>query len=78
VRIVRRSVLEGGNLHEYRLGHVLKAAKRIAPEEGFDLNNLQFALLDNSLWFPDTVGAGGPAAFDREVRNPPTAALLPH
>ncbi len=77
VRIVRRSVLEGGNLHEYRLGHVLKAAKRIAPEEGFDLNNLQFALLDNSIWFPDTVGAGGPAAFDREVRNPPTATLLP-
>lgn len=76
-RLARRAVLEAGNLEQYRLGQVLKAMKRIAQEEGFDFNKLQFALLDNTLWFPDNVGEAGPAAFDREVRNPPRATLLP-
>lgn len=78
VRLARRSVLEGGNLEHYRLGQVLKVMKRVAKEEGFDFNKLQFAMLDNTLWFPDNVGEAGPAAFDREVRNPPTATLLPN
>lgn len=77
VKLARRSVLEGGNLEHYRIGHVLKAMKRIAKEEGFDFDKLQFAMLDNALWFPDNVGEAGPAAFDREVRHPPVAALLP-
>ena len=77
IRLARRSVLEGGNLEHYRLGRVLKVMKKVAKEEGFDFNKLQFAMLDNTLWFPDNVGEAGPAAFDREVRNPPVATLLP-
>ncbi|MFP5440445.1 MAG: hypothetical protein ACLGHJ_03065 [Gammaproteobacteria bacterium] len=77
VRLARRAILEGGNLEDYRLGRVLKVMKRVAQEEGFDFDKLQFAMLDNALWFPDSVGEAGPAAFDREVRNPPVAELLP-
>lgn len=77
VRLARRSVLEGGSLEHYRLGNVLKAMKRAVREEGYDFETLQFAKLDYALWFPDSVGDGGPAAFDREVRDPPVADLLP-
>ncbi|MFZ5722485.1 MAG: hypothetical protein ACOY33_02375 [Pseudomonadota bacterium] len=77
VRLARRSIIEGGNLQDYRIGHVLRVMKQVAREEGFDFNKLQFAMLDNTLWFPDSVGEAGPAAFDREVRNPPVATLLP-
>lgn len=75
-RLAYRAVTEGGNLDNYRIGHALKAMKQAAKEEGFDFNKLQYAMLDNTLWFPDQVGPDGPAGFDREVRNPPVATLL--
>lgn len=78
VRLARRSILEGGNLEDYRIGHVLKVMKRVAREEGFDFSKLEHAMLDNSLWFPDQIGNAGPAAFDREVRNPPVAVVVGH
>ncbi len=76
VLLARRSILEGGTLQNYRLGPVLQAMRRVAKEEDIDLEQLRFAMLDNTLWFPDTVGAAGPAAFDREIRRPPVAVLL--
>lgn len=77
-KLAHRAILEGGNLEDYRLGKVLKVMKRVAQEEGFDFEKLQYAMLDNTLWFPDQVGPGGPAAFDREVRNPPVATVQSH
>lgn len=77
-RLAYRAILEGGDLEDYRLGDVLNAMKRIAREEGFDFEKLQYAMLDNTLWFPDQVGPDGPAAFDREVRNPPVATIIAH
>ncbi|MFP5383415.1 MAG: hypothetical protein ACLGHG_05035 [Gammaproteobacteria bacterium] len=75
-RLAYRAILEGGDLEDYKLGNVLKAMKRIAQEEGFDFEKLQYAMLDNTLWFPDQVGPAGPAGFDREVRNPPVATII--
>lgn len=37
---------------------------------GFPVGKLDIGL-DAMLWFPDTVGPGGPLGFAREVRNPP-------
>lgn len=74
--LARRSILEGGTLENYRLGPVLQAMRRVAKEENINLEQLRFSMLDSTLWFPDTVGAAGPAAFDREIRRPPAATLL--
>lgn len=76
LRLARESFLSAGAPGSFRLGHALRTMKRMAAEEHIDLERLEYAMLDNSLWFPDQVGGGGPAAFDREVRNPPLATLL--
>lgn len=76
-RVLRRAITEAGNLDDYRIGKVLAAARRIAAEEGVDMNKLNYAVQDNTIWFPDTVGAGGPRAFYAETRSPPGVRLLP-
>ncbi len=75
--LVRQAVMEAGSLQQPRLGRILRAFRDNARRAGLDIDGLQFAKLDNALWFPDSVGDGGPAAFDREARNPPVAELLP-
>jgi len=75
--LARRTQQRAGSVDNFRIGEALRAAREIAADEGYDFNKLQYAMLDNTLWFPDQVGAGGPAAFDREVRNPPVAIVTP-
>ena len=53
------------------IGKVLKGFKTRAAALNIDLSNVQYKPLDNTLYLPDTVGDAGPAAFFKEVSQPP-------
>ena len=52
-------------------GEVLQAMVRLADERDIAIRELRYATMDNTLWFPDWVGAGGPRDFHWQTVNPP-------
>lgn len=58
-------------------GKVLQAMVRLAGERGIDLRELRYATMDNTLWFPDWIGEGGPHDFHWQTVNPPRATVRP-
>ncbi len=56
---------------------VLQTMVRLAGERDIDLGNLRYATMDNTLWFPDWVGPGGPRDFYWQSVNTPRHTVRP-
>lgn len=59
-------------------GAVLREMVTLAQQRHINLLNLRYAFMDNAVWLPDWVGAGGPAAFSEQLDHPPSFTLLPY
>ena len=60
------------NFESFDIGKVVKDIQAASKEIGIDATLIHYAPRDNVLWFPDSMGEGGPDAFRVEVQNPPT------
>lgn len=69
---IRDTVEEIGKV---RHGQILARMIELANERDIDLRNLRHATMNNALWFPPSMGDGGPAGFYEEVSNPPRADI---
>lgn len=58
-------------------GAVIAAIVERAQQRGLDVASLRYATMDNTLWFPDWVGPGGPEDFYRETLDPPRYVVRP-
>lgn len=58
-------------------GATLEKMVTLSQERGIDITQLRYATMDNTLWFPDWVGAGGPEDFHWQTVNPPTFSVRP-
>lgn len=56
---------------------VVVAIVSLAKERGLDVTRLRYATMDNTLWFPDWVGPGGPEDFHWETMHPPGYVVRP-
>lgn len=57
---------------EVRHGQVLAKMVALAKQRNVDLAALRYGSMDNTLWLPDWVGAGGPRDFYWQSQNPPS------
>ena len=58
-------------------GAVLAKMVELSKQRGLDIKQLRYATMDNTLWFPDWVGPGGPRDFYWQTVHPPTYAVRP-
>ena len=58
-------------------GATLEKMVTLSQERGIDISQLRYATMDNTLWFPDWVGPGGPEDFHWQTVNPPTYTVRP-
>ena len=56
-------------------GAVLRKIVQLAKQRHINLLNLRYAFMDNAVWLPGWVGAGGPAAFSQQLDKPPTFSV---
>lgn len=56
-------------------GAVLRRMAKLARERHINIHDLRYATMDNTLWFPDWVGPGGPKDFHWQVTHPPRATV---
>lgn len=69
--ISHAAIVAIGPLEEFSIGAMMRNIQTIATERGVDISKIQYAPRDNTMYFPDTVGLGGPEAFHEEVSTPP-------
>lgn len=69
--ISHAAIVAAGPLEDFSMGNIMRNIKTIAVEKGVDISKIQYAPRDNTMYFPDTVGLGGPEAFHQEVSSPP-------
>lgn len=76
--LIRDSIHAAVN-HPARVDHgaVLTDMLRLAEQRAIDIRAIRYATMDNTLWFPDWVGPGGPTDFHRQVKNAPEAKIRP-
>lgn len=58
-------------------GATLEKMVSLSRERGLDIRQLRYATMDNTLWFPDWVGPGGPEDFHWQTVNPPSYTVRP-
>lgn len=58
-------------------GALLEKMVALSRERDIDIAQLRYATMDNTLWFPDWVGAGGPEDFHWQTLNPPSFTVRP-
>ena len=58
-------------------GAVLEKMVSLSQERGIDIRQLRYATMDNTLWFPDWVGPGGPEDFHWQTVHPPGFTVRP-
>jgi len=58
-------------------GATLEKMVSLSKERGLDIRQLRYATMDNTLWFPDWVGPGGPEDFHWQTVNPPSYSVRP-
>ena len=67
----RMGIAKLENFESFEIGKVVKDIQAASKELGIDATLIHYAPRDNVLWFPDSMGDGGPDAFRVEVQNPP-------
>jgi hypothetical protein len=76
--LVRDSILAAVDNHtNVSHGAVLRKMIELAKERDLDIRQIRYATMDNTLWFPDWVGPGGPKDFHWQVKNAPSATVRP-
>jgi hypothetical protein len=60
----------------FDIGTVVKDVQIASRALGIDGSLIHYAPRDNVLWFPDSMGDGGPDGFRVEVQNPPKYQIL--
>ncbi|MCB1836875.1 MAG: hypothetical protein KDH99_04580 [Alcanivoracaceae bacterium] len=58
-------------------GATLEKMVELSKQRGLDISQLRYATMDNTLWFPDWVGPGGPEDFHWQTVNPPGFTVRP-
>ncbi|MDF1781808.1 MAG: hypothetical protein P1U67_10965 [Alcanivoracaceae bacterium] len=58
-------------------GATLEKMVELSKERGLDILQLRYATMDNTLWFPDWVGPGGPEDFHWQTVHPPGFSVRP-
>lgn len=58
-------------------GATLEKMIELSKQRGLDITQLRYATMDNTLWFPDWVGPGGPEDFHWQTVNPPGFTVRP-
>lgn len=77
-RLVRDAILAGVEDHtDVSHGAVLRKMIELAGQRDIDVRRIRYATMDNTLWFPDWVGPGGPEDFHWQVNNAPGATVRP-
>ena len=61
---------------DFDIGIVTQNIQNASKSLGIDGSLIHYAPRDNVLWFPDSMGEGGPDAFRVEVQNPPEYKIL--
>lgn len=77
-RLVRDAILQAVD-DPTRVSHgaVLRKMIELAKDRDIDIRRIRYATMDNTLWFPDWVGPGGPEDFHWQVNNAPGATVRP-
>lgn len=67
----RIGISKMNGFEEFDIGKVVKDIQTASKSLGIDGSLIHYAPRDNVLWFPDSMGEGGPDGFRIEVQNPP-------
>lgn len=67
----RQGIGKLSSFEEFDIGLILQDITEASDALGLDGNLIHYAPRDNVLWFPDTMGEGGPDGFRTQVTNPP-------
>jgi len=72
----RIGISKMGRFEDFDIGKVVKDVQDASRALGVDGSLIHYAPRDNVLWFPDSMGEGGPDGFRVEVQNPPVYKIL--
>ncbi len=67
----RTTIEKLDRFENFNVGQAAKDFKAASKAIGLDLELIHYAPRDNVLWFPDSMGDGGPDGFRIEVQEPP-------